>query len=342
MDHVHFSHRGRSRTAFLVCQPLKKLVPANEEAGPNLEAESGGGSGSSSLDVVVSLYRHVLPGVPRKFLRNHLTKCGVHTYLLLSNEDRPDCDPSATDASSVEATELDCDSSTKDSPEHTDFCFSDTDDDDILDRNLGESCSERSSNDRSDCSSSDDDLLMYDQIKAVEGEDAFLPHKDLVSHILGNGSADSGASSSANYVFERIIGAITFQVLEEVSPKRVTIGSDAGSNRALCIDLVGIRPRFQGLGMGKFMVKYLQAGNISPEGPFSAVLAFPDDRSIGFFQTCEFDADPILNSHFLSRSDAHRVWKNSTQVCYMMPSNKGGSQQVLDDRCHDIGTPKRR
>ena len=154
----------------------------------------------------------------------------------------------------------------------------------------------------------------------MEGGDEFALEQevdDFAMQILGKGMSGRVAGQpgcQAGALFSRIVGAITFQVLEEVSPKRVTMGSDAGSNRALCIDLIGVRPRYQGLGLGKFLIKYLQSGNFLPEGPFCALLAFPDDRSVGFFQTCGFDADPILNSHFMSRSNAHRLWKNSTQV----------------------------
>lgn len=121
--------------------------------------------------------------------------------------------------------------------------------------------------------------------------------------------ASSGAAAPPDdyYLSERIVGCVTVEEVEKV---------DHDSSRVLQISLVGVRSRFQGLGVGTRLVQAVQRLVFRTQC-FQSVVTCADSSSSGFFTRMSFTDDVILNSRY--SSNVKESWENTVLLSYVAP-----------------------
>ena len=113
----------------------------------------------------------------------------------------------------------------------------------------------------------------------------------------GGGPAPSPEAVTARAALRRrLAGAVSYECGERLG------------QRLLQVSLLGVRMRYQRLGVGTRLFKTLLSGEASNDRP-DAAIAWADTRALCFFKRHGFTEDPILNSRYREIS---APWARST------------------------------
>lgn len=84
--------------------------------------------------------------------------------------------------------------------------------------------------------------------------------------------------------------------------------------RVIDLELLSVRNKFRGAGVGKYLLSLAQ--NKAIVGSYDAVVTCADSDAVAFYEKHSFSVDAILNSRYADIGD---IWTNTTKMCYVPP-----------------------
>lgn len=124
--------------------------------------------------------------------------------------------------------------------------------------------------------------------------------ESLADELGGCSPAGAPAVACAVRTKHRVVGAASFELVEEAQCPRDV-------HRVLQVTLLGVRTKFQALGLGAQLLRRVLSPRLS--GAYDATITFADHDAVRFFRKFGFSDDAILTSRFRAVVDA---WDQST------------------------------
>lgn len=234
---------------------------------------SGADADAKLREVAISLFRHVLPGVGRRFMRKLLASERATTLLLMR---------SAEDVLAERRRHL---AALQAAPAASS---------DKEDEEGSEKTSSFSGPSGSGSGSGEDEAGGADGSAGGRSPPA---GGEVSSCSEGDDEALRGAPAEAAAVRlkHRVVGAASWEMVPEPQCPR-------GSERVLQLTLIGVRTKFQSCGLGAQLIRRALSPRLS--GLHDATIAFADHDAVPFFRRHGFSDDAILTSRFRAVADA--------------------------------------
>ena len=238
-------------------------------------------------EAVVDLIHHVLPSLGRRYLRKFMRHEGVRTLVLLLPEDLAQLTADGkSDTSSSDDDDDDAD---------------DTDDKEgsgaaKADRESGGAAEERSSDTPAKVAAEADEGEDVEDHDDDDDDDEEEESDEEADNDDGPG-LPAGLDPAARALMKRrLAGAVCYEEGERLG------------ERLIQVSLLGVRLRYQRLGVATRLLRVLLSGEASDQRP-EAAIAWADTRAIPFFKRHGFAEDPLLNARYREIS---APWARST------------------------------
>lgn len=242
-------------------------------------------------EAVVDLIHHVLPSLGRRYLRKFMQHAGVRTLVMILPEDLAHPATGGKDDTSDSSDSEDAADASDEAKGSEVNAQSD---------DMGQSKSEAAIAAEADEGENVEDEEDEDQ----DGRDDSDDESDDEGTDDDGPGMPTGLDPAARALMKRrLAGAVCYELGERLGERLVQVS------------LLGVRLRYQRLGVASRLVRALLSGEASDERP-EAAIAWADTRAIPFFRRHGFAEDALLNARYREIS---APWARATLMSAQLP-----------------------